>query len=310
MEKYILHRLIKLVLTIWFVWTLIFFLIRISGDPVQIIFGDEPASEAAVKELTRSLGLDLPIWKQYVNSFVKIFKGDAGMSYYYSRSVTDLFMERLWATLSLSGLALGLGLIVGVLMGVFAAIHRGSVFDRVSITFSIIGYTVPNFVLGIILIFVFSLKLKVLPSGSTGTVWHYIMPVTTIAVGNAASIARMTRTSILEVLNNEFLDFARSKGISERKVIFKHALRNALIPVVTLFGTQLSTLVGGAVVVENVFAWPGLGTLIISAAKKRDFPVVQFGVLIIVIFVSIVSFLIDLSYGILDPRIRDSRDKN
>jgi peptide/nickel transport system permease protein len=308
MKKYVISRFIKLLLTIWFVWTLVFVLVRISGDPVQIIFGDDPSSEKAVESLTKSLGLDLPIWKQYIKSFIGIFKGDAGSSYYYNKPVAELFKERAWASISLSGISVGLGLIIGVLLGVFAAINRQSVFDRVTVAVSVLGYTVPNFVLGIMLIFVFSLKLKVLPSGSTGTWWHYIMPVITLASGHAATITRLTRTSILEVIQMEYLDFARSKGISEKKVIFKHALRNALIPVVTMFGTQLSVIVGGAVVVENVFAWPGFGTLIISAAKKRDFPIVQFGVLLIVIFVSVVSFLVDLSYGLLDPRIRDARD--
>ncbi len=310
MKKYILTRAIKVVFTVWFVWSLIFLLTRFSGDPVEWIFADMDTTEAMINTLKESLGLDLPLWQQYVNSLTGLFKGDAGMSYFFSRPVTELFAERIGATVSLGAGALGLAVLIGVPMGILAAMKRGTAYDRACIGITVIGHTVPNFVLGILLIFLFALKLRMLPSGSTGTWKHYIMPMVTLAMGPLTAIARLTRTALLDVIGQDYLDCARAKGVDEKKVIFKHALRNALIPVVTVMAGQVNMLVGGAVIVENVFAWPGLGTLIIKGAQRRDFPVVQYGILMIVIFVSIVNFAVDLSYGSLDPRIRDSRDKN
>ena len=310
MKKYILTRAIKVVFTVWFVWSLIFLLTRFSGDPVEWIFADMDTTEAMINTLKESLGLDLPLWQQYVNSLTGLFKGDAGMSYFFSRPVTELFAERIGATVSLGAGALGLAVLIGVPMGILAAMKRGTAYDRACIGITVIGHTVPNFVLGILLIFLFALKLRMLPSGSTGTWKHYIMPMVTLAMGPLTAIARLTRTALLDVIGQDYLDCARAKGVDEKKVIIKHALRNALIPVVTVMAGQVNMLVGGAVIVENVFAWPGLGTLIIKGAQRRDFPVVQYGILMIVIFVSIVNFAVDLSYGSLDPRIRDSRDKN
>ena len=310
MKKYILTRALKVVFTVWFVWSLIFLLTRFSGDPVEWIFADMDTTEAMINTLKESLGLDLPLWQQYVNSLTGLFKGDAGMSYFFSRPVTELFAERIGATVSLGAGALGLAVLIGVPMGILAAMKRGTAYDRACIGITVIGHTVPNFVLGILLIFLFALKLRMLPSGSTGTWKHYIMPMVTLAMGPLTAIARLTRTALLDVIGQDYLDCARAKGVDEKKVIFKHALRNALIPVVTVMAGQVNMLVGGAVIVENVFAWPGLGTLIIKGAQRRDFPVVQYGILMIVIFVSIVNFAVDLSYGSLDPRIRDSRDKN
>ena len=308
MRRYIISRGLKVIFTVWFVWTLIFVLIRLSGDPVDWIFGDQDVSEKAVNALRESLGLDLPIWKQYIRSFTGLFQGDAGTSYYFSRPVTELFAERIGMTASLGAGSLIIAILIGIPMGVFAAIKRDSIFDRICIGITVIGNTVPSFVLGIMLIFIFSLTLRVLPSGSTGTWQHYIMPMLTLAVGPMSTIARLTRTALLEVTGQDYLDCVRAKGINEKKVVVKHALRNALIPVVTVMGSQLSILIGGAVIIENVFAWPGLGTLIITAAQRRDFPVVQYGILLIVVFVSVVNFFVDISYGFLDPRIRDSRE--
>lgn len=308
MRRYIISRGLKVIFTVWFVWTLIFVLIRLSGDPVDWIFGDQDVSEKAVNALRESLGLDLPIWKQYIRSFTGLFRGDAGTSYYFSRPVTELFAERIGMTASLGAGSLIIAILIGIPMGVFAAIKRDSIFDRICIGITVIGNTVPSFVLGIMLIFIFSLTLRVLPSGSTGTWQHYIMPMLTLAVGPMSTIARLTRTALLEVTGQDYLDCVRAKGINEKKVVVKHALRNALIPVVTVMGSQLSILIGGAVIIENVFAWPGMGTLIITAAQRRDFPVVQYGILLIVVFVSVVNFFVDISYGFLDPRIRDSRE--
>ena len=305
MKRYIIMRILKAIFTIWAVYTLVFFLTRGTGDPVDWLT-QAGASDTAKETLRANLGLDLPLSEQYVKSFVGLFTGDTGVSYYYSRQVSDLFAERIWPTLTLGGIVLLITILIGLPLGVVAAVKHNSLMDRLTMSTAIVGSTLPNFVLGILLIFIFSLKLRLLPSGSIGTPQHYILPIIALSVGPIASVARLTRSSLLDVIGNDYLDFARSKGMREWKVVIKHGLRNALIPVITILGSQLSALIGGSVVVETVFAWPGIGTLIVTSAQQRDFPVVVFGVLVIAASVTFVNLLVDLSYGILDPRIRKS----
>ena len=305
MKRYIIMRILKAIFTIWAVYTLVFFLTRVTGDPVDWLT-QAGASDAAKETLRANLGLDLPLSEQYVKSFVGLFTGDTGVSYYYSRQVSDLFAERIWPTLTLGGIVLLITILIGLPLGVVAAVKHNSLMDRLTMSTAIVGSTLPNFVLGILLIFIFSLKLRLLPSGSIGTPQHYILPIIALSVGPIASVARLTRSSLLDVIGNDYLDFARSKGMREWKVVIKHGLRNALLPVITILGSQLSALIGGSVVVETVFAWPGIGTLIVTSAQQRDFPVVVFGVLAIAASVTFVNLLVDLSYGILDPRIRKS----
>lgn len=305
MKRYVIMRVLKAVFTIWAVYTLVFFLTRVTGDPVDWLTM-AGASDSAKETLRENLGLDLPLWKQYIKSCIGLFTGDTGESYYYARQVSDLFAERIWPTISLGGIVLFITILIGLPLGVLAAVKHNSLLDRITMSTAVIGSTMPNFVLGILLIFIFALKLRVLPSGSMGTAKNYILPVIALSVGPIASVARLTRSSLLDVIRNEYLDFARAKGIREWKVVIKHGLRNALIPVITILGAQLSSLIGGSVVVETVFAWPGIGTLIVTSAQQRDFPVVVFGVLVIAASVTFVNLLVDLSYGLLDPRIRKS----
>ncbi len=306
MKKYILLRLLKAILTIWVVWTLVFILTRLTGDPVDWILSDS-ADEAARQSMRVQLGLDKPLLTQYFSYFLKMFRGDAGVSYFYKKPVLELFSQRVGATLTLGMWVFGLSVLLGIPIGIYAAVRHNTFGDRAVMGTAVVGYTVPNFVLGILLIFLFSLQLRWLPSGgSEAGLYSYIMPVITLAAGPTASIARLTRSSMLDVIRQEYLDSARIKGVKERRVILVHALRNALVPVITILGGQLSTLIGGSVVVETVFSWPGIGTLIINGAKHRDFPLVQFGVLVIAISVTFINLLVDLSYNWLDPRIRDS----
>mgnify|MGYP002345738482 FL=1 len=305
MKKYITVRVIKAALTILFVWCLVFFLARLTGDPVEWMLSNT-ATLAAKEQLRHNLGLDLPLWEQFWRATTGIFRGDAGNSYYYVRPVIDLFAERIRATLSLGGLVFCVSILVGVPLGVIAAVKHNSPLDRAIMGVAVAGYTIPNFVFGILLIFIFSLNLRLLPSGNYGTPAHYILPVISMAVGPTASISRITRSALLDVIRQDYLDCARAKGVREWVVILKHALRNALIPVITIMGAQLSTLIGGSVVVETVFAWPGIGTLIVKSAQNRDFPVVQYGVLLICASVTLVNLLVDISYAFLDPRIRDN----
>ncbi|MFB9273830.1 ABC transporter permease [Cohnella cellulosilytica] len=303
MTRYITVRAGKAVLTVLFVWTMVFILTRVTGDPVDWILS-EGGSEEAIAQVRHNLGLDFPLWEQYFRAFGGILTGDTGNSYYYARPVSDLFAERFVATFTLGAIVFLVTILLGIPLGVLAAVKHNTFWDRITMTFSIAGYTIPNFVLGILLIIVFSLYMHLLPSGSYGTAAHYVLPVIAMAVGPTASVARLTRSSMLDVVGQDYLESARAKGVNEWAVVYKHALRNSLIPVVTMLGAQLSTIIGGSVIVETVFAWPGIGSLIVSSARQRDFPVVQFGVMMICISITFINLLVDLSYSILDPRIR------
>lgn len=305
MKKFLVVRLAKAIGTVWFIVSLVFILTRLSGDPTDWMLPDDASLETRM-ELRESLGLDKPILEQYTIYISDVLHGEMGNSYYYLRPVGELFGERAQATVKLAVTAFSLAILLGVPLGVLASVYRNTVFDRLTMGVTIAGYTIPNFVLGILMIFLFSLKMRVLPSGGFGEPKNYVMPVLAMMVGPMANIARLTRSSMLDVLKQDYLDCARAKGVVEWSVIFKHALRNALIPVVTIIGLQIGTLIGGMVVVETVFAWPGIGSLLISAAKNRDFPVVQYGIMICAIIVCVTNMLVDLSYALLDPRIRDN----
>lgn len=304
MVKFIIKRLLKGLLCVWFIWTLIFFLVRLTGDPTDWMLPDG-ASEEELANLRASLHLDEPITKQYVDALRDLLQGDAGNSYYFKRDVAELYGERLGTTLKLALPAFTLAILIGIFLGTIAAIKHNTAVDRIAMTGAIIGYTMPSFCFGIIMLLIFSLKLKILPSAGTGDWKNLIMPLITLAVSPAATIARLTRSSLLDVMNREYMNGARMKGVKEQVVIIRHALRNSLIPVVTGVGMQLGTILAGSVVVETVFTWPGMGMLLVTSAKQRDFPTVQYGILLVAVCVTLVTILIDISYGYLDPRIRD-----
>ena len=305
MLKYALKRIVKALITIFFILTLVFFFTRMSGDPTDWILPDDATEEQRV-EMRHSLGLDRPLHEQYIEVMTSLFTGNAGRSYNYMRPVSELYAERIGATVRLGLISFGLAAVAGVTLGTIAAVKRNSFFDRFTIMLSIAGSTLPNFVLGILLVFLFCFVLRLLPSGGAESASSYIMPVIAMAVGPMANIARLTRTSLLDVLRQDYLDSARAKGVPERMVLIKHALRNALIPVITVIGLQVGTLVGGSVVVETVFSWPGIGSLLINGAKMRDYPIVIYGVMLISVAVTVMNTLVDLSYSFLDPRIRDN----
>lgn len=304
MTRFIAVRFSKALFTIWFIFTLVFVVTRLSGDPTYWLLPDD-APETVREELRIALGLDRPIIVQYTDFLRSLFTGDMGTSYHYMRPVGELFAERIGPTLALGSISFVFSVLLGIPLGVIAAVKRNALLDRLTMGFTVAGYTIPNFVLAILLIFLFSLHLRVLPSGGMGTPLHFVMPVIVLTVDSMAGIARLTRSSMLDVLRQDYLDSARAKGLRESIVIFKHALRNALIPVVTIVGLQLGTMIGGAVIVETVFAFPGIGSLIVQAAQYRDFPVLQYGVVLIAAAVIFINFLVDLSYGLLDPRIRE-----
>lgn len=280
-----------------------FLLVRIGGDPTQYLLPPDAAGPER-EEMRRLLGLDRSIFVQYLVYLQNAVSGDFGRSFFSSRPVTDVFFERLPATLSLMIPSMLTAIVIGIPAGVVAAVYHNTVVDRVLMAVSFIGQSMPSFVLGIALILFFSLALRVLPSSGDSTWKHYIMPVATLSTILAASITRLTRASLLDVLNRPFITFSRGKGLGRLSVNIKHGLRNALLPVVTLIGMQVGALIGGAAVVETVFAWPGVGRMLVDSVIRGDYAVLQFGVLVLAAAVIACNLLVDASYLLLDPRLR------
>jgi peptide/nickel transport system permease protein len=286
------------------VCTLVFLLIHlVPGDPVEAMLGEsaQPADRAALRQ---ALGLDRPLAEQYAVYLRRLARLDLGESFQYQRPVRALLAERLPATAELTAAALALALVLAVPLGVIAARHRGRALDSGAMGFSLLGISMPNFWLGPVLILVFSLWLGLTPvSGREGPV-SLVLPAVTLGTGLAAVLARMVRSSVLEVLGEDYVRTARAKGLSETAVLWHHALRNAWLPVLTLVGLQLGGLLGGAVITETVFAWPGVGSLLVEAIQSRDYPVVQACVLLISLAYVLVNTLTDLVYLWVDPRVR------
>ncbi len=301
---YIISRLSSAILVIIGVICTVFLLIHlIPGDPVEVMLGESahPADRAALRA---ALGLDLPVQEQLVNYFRGLARVDLGTSLHSQRLITDILAERVPATLELAVYALLFAVIIAVPLGVVAAIRKDSMLDVGAMSFSMLGVSIPNFWMGPILILIFSLWLGVTPVSGRGGVEHVILPAITLGTALAAILARMVRSSLLEVLNEDYVRTARAKGLPESRVIWRHAMRNAWLPVLTLLGLQLGTLLGGAVITETVFSWPGLGSLLVESIQKRDYPVVQGCVLVISLAYVVVNTLTDLLYVVIDPRIR------
>lgn len=304
MSQLILKRLFRVIVTILFIYTAVFFLTRVTGDPVEMMAYDNGLSQQAKEQVIVNLGLDKSLPEQFMTSFFGLFTGNAGNSFYNNRPVTELFFERIPATLMLGLLCLLVTAVIGVILGFISAIFHNTVIDRAILLLTVIAHTVPNFVLGIGLILLFSLILRILPSGGYGGLKYMIMPVMAMSVGPTANVARLTRSSMLDILSQDYLNTSRAKGLPELKVKIYHGLRNAMISVITILGAQLSGIIGGSVVIETVFAWPGIGSLIITGAQSRDYPIVIYGVMLIAISVTFVNFFVDLLYMVVDPRIR------
>ena len=296
------YRIARALLTLWLVVTSVFVVLRLSGDPAQTMLGpDAPA--AALDAFRENYGLDNSIVRQYLDYIGQLLQGNLGESMHYNRPVTELFMLRLPATLELASVALAIAIIVGIPAGIIAAMKRNTIIDRFAMFGAFVGQSAPNFFVGILLIFFLSLKLKWLPSSGRGDWQQLVMPALTLATGLLAGLARMTRSSVLEVVHADYIRTARAKGLGRQRVMRWHILRNAALPVVTMFGLWLSGAIGGAAVTETVFAWPGVGRLIVEAVTDRDFPVVQSLVLFIAMSVILVNLLVDVAYAWLDPRI-------
>jgi len=298
------RRLLLLVPTVLGVLTLVFFLVHlIPGDPVEVMLG-ETASRADLSQLRADLGLDRPLAEQYARFLGGLAQADLGRSFFYRKPVLAVIGAALPATALLAFAALAVALLIALPVGILAAVRRDRLTDRLALVGSLVGVSMPNFWLGPMLIILFSFRLGWLPvSGREGAA-SLVLPALTLGTALAAILVRMTRASMLDVLGEDYLRTARAKGVGERTVIARHALRNALLPVVTIVGLQFGALLSGAVITENVFAWPGVGTLLIQAITARDYPLVQGCVLVISLCYVVVNFLTDALYTLIDPRVR------
>ena len=306
MRKYIIRRLGYSMISLVLLSLTIFFFVRVTGDPAVLLV--EPgASKADLDQIRQQFGLDRPLFVQYGHFVSALVRGDFGQSFYYRTPVLELYLSRLPNSLMLAAAAMILSLLIGIPSGILAAVRVNGWWDRVGKIFALLGLSLPSFWVGLVMILFFSVYLGWLPSSGAGTVWHLIMPAFALGWFFAAAHMRMTRSSMLEVMGSEYVKLARLKGLPERMVITKHAFKNALIPVLTLAGINLVIMVNVAVIVETVFAWPGIGRLLYEGVAFRDFPVVQATVLLGGAMIVVVNLLVDILYAVIDPRIRLER---
>jgi peptide/nickel transport system permease protein len=306
MRKYVVRRLGYSMISLVLLSLTIFFFVRVTGDPAVLLV--EPgASKADLEQIRQQFGLDRPLFIQYWHFVSSLVRGDFGQSFYYRTPVLDLYLSRLPNSLMLAAAAMILSLLIGIPSGILAAVRVNGWWDRVGKIFALLGLSLPSFWVGLVMILFFSVYLGWLPSSGAGTVSHLIMPAFALGWFFAAAHMRLTRSSMLEVMGSEYVKLARLKGLPESLVIAKHAFKNALIPVLTLAGINLVIMVNVAVVVETVFAWPGIGRLLYEGIAFRDFPVVQATVLLSGAMVVMVNLLVDVLYAVIDPRIRLER---
>jgi peptide/nickel transport system permease protein len=312
MYAYILRRLLATIPVMAIVAVFVFLMLRLTpSDPAAIIAGDF-ANDQQIAEIRQRLGLDQPIIKQFVLWIGKFMTGDFGESFFYKKQVSALIAERLEPTVSLSLLTILLTVLIAVPLGVLAAYKQGTWIDRIVMGFSVLGFSVPVFVIGYVLIYIFAIHLDWLPvqgyqrigEGFFGWLERLILPAITLSIVFVAFLARMTRTSVLEVLNEDYIRTARAKGQIELKVLVKHALANAAVPILTVIGLTIASLIGGVVVTESVFTIPGLGLLTVDAVLARDYPTIQAVILLFSLAYVLINLGVDLAYTLFDPRIR------
>ena len=303
MRAYLVSRLAQTVLVILLSLTAVFGMVRLTGDPV-LLFMPMDIQAKDVNEFRQRLGFNDPIVVQYARFMGRAVRGDFGESLRYRRDALGLVVERIPATLLLGGTALLLTLAIAVPLGVVSAVRRNTVVDHVGTLATVLGQATPGFWLGLMMIYLFSVQLRWLPTGGMGTLAQLVMPSIVLAAFFAARVARLTRSAVLEILNEEYILTARAKGLAELRVIGKHTLRNSAIPIVTLAGLEAGQLLGGAVITETIFAWPGLGRLTVQALLNRDFPVVMAAVFFTSLVYTLMNLAVDLLYGWLDPRVR------
>lgn len=306
MTQYIIRRLWQSVIVVFGVVTVVFFVLQLTGDPVRIMLG-ETASEEDIQNVRHRLGLDRPIHEQYLTFLGKAVRGDFGESIRQrGQPAMGIILSRYPATLQLAFLALAFSVTLATVLGVIAAVKRYSLVDNVVMFLALIGQSVPNFWLGIMLILIVAVQLGWLPSQGSGdgSLRYLILPMLTLAAPGLARLTRLVRSGMLEILSQDYIRTARAKGLRDGRIVFGHALKNAAIPLVTVIGLDLGALLGGAVVTEQIFAWPGVGLEVIMAINGRDFPVVQAAVFLVAVSFVLINLIVDLLYTWLDPRVR------
>jgi peptide/nickel transport system permease protein len=294
----------RLLLTVWLISTLVFFVIRVlPGDPAEVIAGID-AGEEDIRLIRARLGTDRPLADQYGQWLYNVLRLDFGESLISGQPVTALILERFPLTLSLALLGIVISVLIALPLGVLSAVKRWSIWDTLGMLFSQLGMAIPSFWLGIMLLLLLSVKLRLFPLFGSGSVRHLILPALSLGIARAAVLLRLTRASMVEELSKEYVITARSKGLTERMVKYKHALKNALLPVITVAGIQLGYMLGGAIIIEQVFSLPGLGRLFLFGVYQRDFPLIQGGVVFVAVVFSLLNFLVDILYSLLNPRIQ------
>jgi peptide/nickel transport system permease protein len=304
MLRYLVRRLLLTIPVLLGVATLVFALIHlVPGDPAQSMLGDGASAEE-IAQLRHTLGLDRPLPAQYVGFLSGLVRGDLGKSFRYGTPVTSEIRDRLLRTVQLAAAAMSVAMLLALPLGIAAAVFRGTAIDHAAMTIALAGISMPNFWLGPLLAILFAVSLGWLPVSGTGTIWHLVLPAITLGGALAAILARMTRASLLEELRELYVLAARARGLSRARAILRHAFRNSLIPVVTIIGLQFGAVLTGTIITETIFAWPGVGRLLIQAINFRDYPLVQGCILFISLTYVTMNLITDLTYGLLDPRIR------
>ncbi len=302
MIQFVARRLLEAAVVVFLALTAVFSLQFLAGDPVKLFLPTDTTTKQ-IEEFRRRLGFDDPWLVQYGRFMRGALRGDFGNSLRQGEPALRLVLDRFPATLSLSGIAMVLSLLIAIPVGVLSAARRNSWFDHFSIGATVLGQAIPGFWLGLMLIYVFAVWLRILPTSGRGTWLHFVLPSVTLAAFVAARFARLTRSTMLDALGQDYVRTARAKGLAPRRVLYKHALKNASLPIVTLLALQLGQLLGGAVITETIFAWPGVGRFLVQALLNRDFPVVLVGVFLTAVLYSGLNLLADLTYGWLNPRI-------
>jgi peptide/nickel transport system permease protein len=303
MIRFVLRRLMHGVISIIGASILIFVISRLSGDPIVLLLPVD-APPDLIEQTRQAMGLDQPVWKQYLIFAGNALSGDFGNSYRWQMPALQLVLERLPATIQLALAAMTFSVALAVPLGVLSAVHRGGLIDRAGKVFATLGQAMPGFWVGLLLILVFSVRLNWLPAFGAGGLSHLIMPAIALGWYPVAAQTRIVRSAMLDVLDSDYIRMGRSLGTPERLLVWKYAFRNAAVPLVTVLGVYFASMLGGAFVVEVIFAWPGLGRTVVEAVFARDFPVVQAGVLFTSMLFVLANLLVDLSYGVIDPRIR------
>lgn len=303
MRQYLLKSLLQIIPVLFLISIIVFVLVYVTGDPVSLMLSDTATDEDR-RILIAALGLDQPLYLQYFTFISHMLQGDFGNSFRYDMPALPIVMERLPATFELAISAMLVATVISFPLGILSATKRNSFLDILFSGSSVLGKAMPHFWLGIMLILLFAVELKALPVSGRGSWEHLILPAFTLGTGIAAEMTRLIRSSMLEILNQDYIRTARSKGLFETIVVYKHALRNSMIPVVTIMALQTSTLIGGTLITETIFSWPGMGQLIIQAVNTRDMAIVQAAVFVVAFLVIISNLLADILYRVLDPRIK------